>query len=85
MSRQGWLHVGLVPCRDMTFCVATVGLQCGTEVCRDRDFPVTTKSALLVSRHSLFVSRQGMRLGRLGTHSTTRNVRARDNAQCAHA
>ena len=50
MSRQGWLHVGLVPYRDMTFCLVTVGLQCGTEVCRDRGFPVTKSLSLGVAR-----------------------------------
>ena len=35
-----------VLCCDMTFCVATVGLQCGTEVCRDRVFSVVIEFSL---------------------------------------
>ena len=52
MSRQGFGQLGLL-CRDMTFCVATAALQCGTKVCRDKGV------GHLVSRNSLLVSQQG--------------------------
>ena len=85
MSLQGWLHVGLVPCRDMNFCVTTVGLQCGTEVYRDKGFPVAAESTRLVSRHSLVVSRQGSWLGGVVTESARQRTTAHDSVQLQSA
>ena len=61
----------------MTFYIATVGLQCGTEVCRDRVFSVTTRVAHLVLRHSLWCPNKGL-VGGVMTDRT------RDRAQHAH-
>ena len=77
MSRQGWLHVGLVPCRDLTFCLMTVGLQCGIEVCRDRGFPIAKSLPLGVATQHCGVAIELSWQGKVATERATE--------RCVHA